>query len=46
MIYTVEVKKNRGVSYSCSNMSWHIMWDEIAEAVTRWWQSVPAECKR
>lgn len=34
MSYTVEVKKNRGVSYSCSNMSWHIMWDEIEEAVS------------
>lgn len=35
MSYTVEVKKNKDVSYSCSNMSWHFMWGEIAEAVQK-----------
>ena len=34
MSYTVEVKKNEDVSYSCSNMSWHLMWREIEEAVS------------
>lgn len=34
MSYTVEVKKNKDFHYSCSNMSWHLMWREIEEAVS------------
>lgn len=34
MSYTLEVKKDRKIHYSCNNTSWHLMWGEIKEAVS------------